>query len=158
MQYIGKPYHAHNLPASPSHIHLNNIGAFKSFTSVPPISTPVRVLVSQVVFFPPTHPPPPSLPASPAENDSVYFYPLVLSSLRPFHPFSLTFKPLLLSCFQFSFLLFLALLHFVIMNITLLHLHLCLEEVHLHDGQMENVTGFERVFYGGKLHHLLLSC
>lgn len=103
IQYDGKPYCMYK--SSSFLLYLNNIAIFKCFPFVslclphlwPPMPfLPLReLLFSQVVFSPPTHPPPPSLspslPVSPAENDSVYFYPLVLSTLSPFHPFSLSF-------------------------------------------------------------------
>lgn len=124
-------------------LHLNNIGVFKGFPSVspppPPNAYPVRVLVSQVVFSPPTHPPPPSLPASPAENDSQSIFTLWSSPLLAHsthfpslsnHSYSPVFNSLLLlslspcpcECFIRTF-------------------KLCLEEAHLHDGQMEKCSG-----------------
>lgn len=96
--------------------NLNSI--FKCFVSLclPHLCPPwpssffKEVLFSQVVFSPPTYPPPPSLPPclSCWKWLSVYFYPLLLSSLCPFHPFSLSFKPPLLLFFDslLSLLLF----------------------------------------------------
>lgn len=83
-----------------------------------------------------THPPSssmsPSLPLL-LKMTPVYFYPLVLSTHFPFlsnHPYSPVFNSLLL---------------FLSPSVPLIvaseHLKLCLEEAHLHDGEMEKMFG-----------------
>lgn len=92
-------------------VALNEKGVSKSFPSVSPSSLPthhayaVRVLVFTSCFFSlyhPTHPPPRSLPTSPAENDSQSIFTLWSSPLSVVPPIFLSFQPLPLSCFQFS--------------------------------------------------------
>lgn len=132
-------------------VALNEKGVSKSFPSVYPSSLPthhahtVRVLVFTSCFFSlyhPTHPPPRSLPTSPAENDSQSIFTLWSSplSVRSTHfPLFPTTPTLLVSILFFFFSL--CLFFTVLLERFTWTFELCLAEAHLHNEPVKRCLG-----------------
>lgn len=126
MQNEVKPFHVYNVLSSFSciRLYLNNISVFKC----PPCPPCKSSGITSCFFSTLLH-----LPLL-LKMTLILFLP---SGLLLFHPFSLSFEPLPLSCS--SVFNSLVLFSLSLVSVSSEHLNLCMEGAHLHDGQMKNL-------------------